>query len=117
MGRNKLPAEEAATGTISFRVVPSILRRYEDAIAETGVSKSDVFRILIRDASDADIVAAINSAQVEQIHAIQTASLSELKQKRVAAQKTIAWIDAQLNERAAKVSVLNDREGNNNNGQ
>lgn len=103
MGRKKLPVNESATGTISFRVVPSLLQRYEEALAETGVSKSDVFRILLRDASDADIAAAINLAQVEQIQAIQAASLGELKQKRVSAQKTIAWIDAQLKERAEKV--------------
>ena len=103
MGRNKRPAEESSSETISFRVMPSVLRRYAEALANTGVSRSDVFRVLIRDASDETILAAINQAQVDQIQALQKTSLSELKQKRVAAQKQIAWIDAQLNERAAQV--------------
>lgn len=105
MGRNKLPADESASGTISFRVAPSFLQRYEEALSGTGVSKSDVFRILLRDMSDAEIAAAVDQAQVERIQSLREASLGELKQKRVAAQKTLAWIDAQLKERAEKIGA------------
>jgi antitoxin component of RelBE/YafQ-DinJ toxin-antitoxin module len=106
MGRNKKSPDESVSGTISFRTTPSIIQRYEQAISETGVSKSDVLRILVRDASDADIAAAIQCAQIEHIQALQSSSTSELKQKRIAAQKMIAWVDAQLKERSESVLTI-----------
>ena len=95
MARPSLSPGEKMT-TISFRANPASIRRILSAIGDRGVKKSEVFRILIEEASDAAISRAIKKAELEQLKVLSSLSVNDLKLRRVAALKTVAWIDAQL---------------------
>ena len=102
MGHYSLSSGEKKT-TISFRAAPASVQRVISAIGERSVKRSEVYRLLIEDASDAAIARAIKKAELEKLETLSSLSVKDLKQRRTAALKTVAWIDAQLAEVSKKI--------------
>jgi len=103
MGRNKLDSDDSLSSTISFRVSPEVVTRITDAIGEKGVSRSDVCRRLVTDSTDKILACAIKNAQLDRLQNLKTLSIQELKQRRMVALKSIAWIDVQLDAAAKAI--------------
>ena len=81
MARPSLSPGEKMT-TISFRANPASIRRILSAIGDRGVKKSEVFRILIEEASDAAISRAIKKAELEQLKVLSSLSVNDPEEER-----------------------------------
>jgi predicted DNA-binding protein len=96
MGRHKLFQGDEKQETVSFRVSADLGNRIKNLTASSGFSRSDILRNLVQHATDNDFARAIKNAEIEQVSTLSGRSLRELKQKRIAALRTVAWIDAQI---------------------
>ena len=103
MGRKTIAEDDSLIITASYRVGAAVMARVEDAASKAGVTRSDVLRELLTQVTKTQIDDAIRAVQLSQLDCSEQQSLTVLKQKKAKAEKMIAWIDAELQDRAKKI--------------